>query len=282
MIRGRLRRLARPAAAETITFDMTGETFDAFADEPPLNDGDVMDDVLAAIHALLDRYHRAYATFPLPSLVLSHHIYSIVSNRTTVDQRVHELRQDGTLMVLHINLPGPNVSALLLTSDYVAFMIERSKQSRAARMFSKIIGRLSMKSTITKGDIYTEMRAQFTRRGREPPADAVLDKDIVQLVHLGFLVATVEMTSERFYFSLPRLGALITVLHHGRRGLKALLQRAPYQEMTEHDVLKRKIKNSPFAMTYHILEMAHIGLLDRVPTSTSFLLKYVDPKDVKS
>ncbi|KDO17441.1 hypothetical protein SPRG_22382 [Saprolegnia parasitica CBS 223.65] len=277
MLRGRLRQLARAAPADA-PLDM--EAMDTTEDDAlDAIAGDVMDDTLAAIHMLLGRYHRAYATFPLPSLVLAHHIYSVVPNRTLVDRRVHELRMDGTLLMLHVNLPGPNVHALLLTHDYTAFLLDQSRGSRGARMFAKILPRLSMHSTLAKSTLYAEMRAQFTRRGRPPPPDAALNKDIAHLVHLGFLVATVEMAVDRYYFSLPRLGALISALHVGRRTVRMLLQRAPYREMTEHDVLKRKVKSSPFGMSYHVLEMAHAGLVARVPTATSFLLKYTDPAD---
>ncbi|OQR89360.1 hypothetical protein THRCLA_09777 [Thraustotheca clavata] len=241
---------------------------------------DIMDDTLAAVHTLLERYHRAFATVPLPSLVISHHMYGCnrFSNRTVVDQRVHQLRQDGILMTLQISLPGQSVSALILTNDYIAFMLEKSKRLRAARMFAKILKRVSMKSSISKSDILAEMRQEFVSRGRKPPSDETLSKDIVHLVQMGFLITTIELTIERYTFTLPRLGALKVALYNGRRTIKVLLKRAQYQEMTQHDLVKRKVKGSPFNMEYHILEMTHTGLLERVRTSTSYLLKYIDPK----
>ncbi|RHY89095.1 hypothetical protein DYB37_007676 [Aphanomyces astaci] len=53
------------------------------------------------------------------------------------------MRTNGLIMTLRISLPGPHATAIMLTSDYIAFMLQYTKQHRATRIFAKVLRQLT-------------------------------------------------------------------------------------------------------------------------------------------
>ncbi|ETV76220.1 hypothetical protein, variant [Aphanomyces astaci] len=237
-----------------------------------VNDDAVMDDTLAAIHVLLSRYHAEFASVGLPSLVLWHQIYCLVDNRTAVDQSIQRMRTNGLILTLRISLPGPHATAIMLTSDYIAFMLQYTKQHRATRIFAKVLRQLTKSPVVAATAFMDAVQALFRSRNRPPPPTSMLDLDLTHLVQRGFLVATTNLEVKQFYFSLPRLGMIITGVARARSALTSLLKRQPYKQMLEVDMRKKKLTCSCLSMDFHILDMAGAALVGRVPSSQTFVL----------
>ncbi|ETV95375.1 hypothetical protein, variant 2 [Aphanomyces invadans] len=241
-----------------------------------------MDDTLAAIHVLLSRYHAEFAAMNLPSLVLWHQLYSLVENRTAVDQSVQRMRNSGLIMTLRISLPGPHAMAILLTSDYIAFMLQYTKQHRATRVFAKALPQLTKSPILTASGFVDAVESLFRSRQRTPPSSSVLEQDLTHLVQSRFLVASTNLEAKQFYFTLPRLGMVITGIARARKALTNLLKRQPYHELVEVDVRKKKLTCSRLGMDFHILDMAGAALFIRIPTAQSFILKLDDSTDIST
>ncbi|KAF0714227.1 Aste57867_3942 [Aphanomyces stellatus] len=276
--RKRRRLLPPPPAADGAKSAETHEALDTI-DDDVLDDGVVMNDTLAAIHLLLGRHHSGFAAIGLPSLVLWHQIYSIVPNRTVVDQSVYRMRNDGLLMTMRIALPGPPATAILLTSDYIAFMLQYTVQHSATRVFAKALPQLSKSLTISKNDIYDAIQLLFVSRKRPIPSTAVLEKSLTHLVQSGFLIATTDLTAQLYSFSLPRLGLFITSVARARVAIQSILKRTQYKQMPQVDLKKRKLTCSSLSMDFHLLDMEGVHLVKRLPSSQTFVVCLLNDDD---
>ncbi|ETV95374.1 hypothetical protein, variant 1 [Aphanomyces invadans] len=281
MLRHKRRRLMSASGESTSRrVDSGEEPLDTFHEHA--NTDEIMDDTLAAIHVLLSRYHAEFAAMNLPSLVLWHQLYSLVENRTAVDQSVQRMRNSGLIMTLRISLPGPHAMAILLTSDYIAFMLQYTKQHRATRVFAKALPQLTKSPILTASGFVDAVESLFRSRQRTPPSSSVLEQDLTHLVQSRFLVASTNLEAKQFYFTLPRLGMVITGIARARKALTNLLKRQPYHELVEVDVRKKKLTCSRLGMDFHILDMAGAALFIRIPTAQSFILKLDDSTDIST
>ncbi|ETV95373.1 hypothetical protein H310_11258 [Aphanomyces invadans] len=223
MLRHKRRRLMSASGESTSRrVDSGEEPLDTFHEHA--NTDEIMDDTLAAIHVLLSRYHAEFAAMNLPSLVLWHQLYSLVENRTAVDQSVQRMRNSGLIMTLRISLPGPHAMAILLTSDYIAFMLQYTKQHRATRVFAKALPQLTKSPILTASGFVDAVESLFRSRQRTPPSSSVLEQDLTHLVQSRFLVASTNLEAKQFYFTLPRLGMVITGIARARKALTNLLK----------------------------------------------------------
>ncbi|KAH9094524.1 hypothetical protein LEN26_018267 [Aphanomyces euteiches] len=263
MLRRKRRRLI-PTANSTEKSAATDETFDTL-DEHTVDDGGVMDDTLAAIHLLLGRYHSGFTAMKLPSLVFWHQLY------------IYRMRNEGLIMTLRITLQGPPATAILLTKDYIAYMLQYSEQHRATRIFAKGLPSLTSTPTVSKAAIVDAIQQLFHSKKRPPLPATVLDEDIRHLVQAGFLVTTTALDAQEEYsFGLPRLGLFITSVVKARAAITALLNRAQYKEMLEVDMKKRKLTCSRLPMDFHLLDMEGVDLIRRLVSGSTCVVRLGD------
>ncbi|CAK4086435.1 unnamed protein product, partial [Aphanomyces euteiches] len=203
--------------------------------------------------------------------------YHIVSNRTAVDQSIYRMRNEGLIMTLRITLQGPPATAILLTKDYIAYMLQYSEQHRATRIFAKGLPSLTSTPTVSKAAIVDAIQQLFHSKKRPPLPATVLDEDIRHLVQAGFLVTTTALDAQEEYsFGLPRLGLFITSVVKARAAITALLNRAQYKEMLEVDMKKRKLTCSRLPMDFHLLDMEGVDLIRRLVSGSTCVVRLGD------
>ncbi|ETV76219.1 hypothetical protein H257_09721 [Aphanomyces astaci] len=260
-----------------------------------VNDDAVMDDTLAAIHVLLSRYHAEFASVGLPSLVLWHQIYCLVDNRTAVDQSIQRMRTNGLILTLRISLPGGAVrrsarhrhhvnvrlhcvyAAIHQTTPCHAYLCQSASSTHkvACRRRHSLYGRRPSALSIAEPAATAYLNAGPRPHVPHPPTFVAKSERVYVCSHLvqrGFLVATTNLEVKQFYFSLPRLGMIITGVARARSALTSLLKRQPYKQMLEVDMRKKKLTCSCLSMDFHILDMAGAALVGRVPSSQTFVL----------
>ena len=90
-------------------------------EQAPIAVEDVPSDVEVAIRVLRERFSsHLRIERGVPPLLLVHQLYSLVANRTEVDQELDRLKRRNAVRVVRLMLSGTDEFAVVLTEDFEA------------------------------------------------------------------------------------------------------------------------------------------------------------------
>ncbi|CAI5732689.1 unnamed protein product [Peronospora destructor] len=248
---------------------------------------DLIDDTMASIELLLNRNANGYAALGLPSLVVWHQLYSILPNRTFVDQNVHRLRTRGQLITFKIP-SGTDDVAILRTEDYISEVdkyenvfreqLRQHPQDKAISCklnaivsFKQVVASITSLSTAPLKVLISKLSesGNFT-------TDQEIRAVVVQIQRLGFLLPTTRLDDEAYSFSVPGIGKFISAIKKTRMLILSTLKRAKYKEMQEQQLKKVKLKHSRFQLEFHLADMDGCGLIRRIKVTSGVLVSLAD------
>jgi hypothetical protein len=229
------------------------------------NDVDVPYDSVSAFEAIV-RQVSTTSGFPLaiPGCFL-HQIYSIISDKTIVNQDLQEMRRKGELRQLHV--------------EHCGILIVREKDYRS------LVGTLLNSANLDRENAELEAKVldKFIHLVLPQARDLAISKARLEellglgsdrtimlvLQRLGFIVfqthgPNVDFVDTSYWFSLPNMGVLITEIEQGRKELVNIIQKQkPHKEifLSKLQAKHRKLKGSSLSLEYHLKDAIGMGII---------------------
>ena len=261
--------------AATATADASFEDEDAPADEA------LPSDALVAINYLRAQFPKDAGVAPF---CLKTQLYCVLTDRTITDRELDELRHANA--VRYFKLPaGSDECAIMLTSDYAAAG-EACRPAAAAagtpppllRTFAWFCERVLPRCT----DPAIPHERLIELLSSDPSGGA--QRERANERHLGLLLQHCCLTRQvptgagrgavgGYVFCMPGAGAAVKGVDAGRREILAALRRRKYPEMLEAELEKRKLRQSPLGMRWHVRDMLGGGALVRTSTTVGALIR---------
>ncbi|CAI5721581.1 hypothetical protein KXD40_004654 [Peronospora effusa] len=248
---------------------------------------DLIDDTMASIQLLLNRNANGYAALGLPPLIVWHQLYSILPNRTFVDQNVHRLRTRGQLITFKIP-SGIDDVAILRTEDYIAevdkyenvFREQLRQHPQDNAISCKLNAIISFKQVLASITSLSTAPLKVLISTLSKSGSFMDDQEIRavvgQIQRLGFLLPTTRLDDEAYFFSVPGIGKLISAIKKTRMLILSTLKRAKYKEMQEQQLKKVKLRHSRFQLEFHLADMDGCGLIRRTRVTSGVLVSLAD------
>ena len=105
---------------------------------------------------------------------------------------------------------------------------------------------------------------------------SAVDTMLAQLMHGGLLTRQLAEGCG-FWISIPNVGGVVRQLVGGRRDIRTLLSKRPYQEMLQSSLEKLQLRSSKLGWRFHIREAIGGGTLTTAPTVLGPVLRIGRP-----
>ncbi|PSC67391.1 Serine threonine-kinase 19 [Micractinium conductrix] len=285
-----------PPAGEADAFEAAAAELDCDADELP-------NDTLAALQLLKSRFPPEARVLPFATRA---QLYSLLSDRTTADRQLEELRRRNAVRLLQLPTSGrgDEQHAIMLTSDYEA-ALRGCQQDLAGsatngggggsgpspaivfEWFARRVLPVCTDTMVTHGDLVALLSGARvgagSARSSGPAAAAaaratgaggggVTEAHVSLLLNRGFLTRHTA-SADSYLFSMPSAGAAVRSVAAGRQEILSLLQRRRHPEVLESELEKKKLQRSVLGVRWHVADMAGGGVLLRLPTAVGPLLR---------
>ncbi|KAG6595779.1 Serine-threonine protein kinase 19 [Phytophthora cinnamomi] len=244
---------------------------------------ELIDDTMASIQLLLNRNADSFAAIGLPPVVVWHQLYTILPNRTFVDQNVHRLRNEGNLVTFKIP-SGAEDTSILRAEDYLAEVAKYQRVFRkqllqhpedeaissklsALTAFAQALPLLAPLSTVPLKALIAKVRETGSSAD-----DQQIRAMVGRIQRLGFLLPTTRLDDEAYSFSIPGIGKLVSAIKKTRTQVLGTLKRMKYKEMHEQQLKKAKLKHSSFPLEFHLADMEGCGLIRRTKVTSGVLV----------
>ncbi|KAM9391400.1 inactive serine/threonine-protein kinase 19-like isoform 4-T4 [Pholidichthys leucotaenia] len=100
------------------------------------------------------------------------------------------------------------------------------------------------------------------------------DSEITQLVKSGVLTVR---DAGSWWLSIPNSGKFTKYLIKGRKAVLSMVKKSKYGEVLQADIEERRTTSQvKFHMKYHIHDIIGAELVERIPTTSGTLLRFVD------
>ncbi|CAH0513599.1 unnamed protein product [Peronospora belbahrii] len=223
----------------------------------------------------------------LPPLIIWHQLYSILPNRTFVDQNVHRLRKRGQLITFKIST-GTDDVVILRTEDYVTQMEKYERVFREqlcqhsedkailCKLNAMVAFRQALAPITSLSTAPLKVFISTISESGEYENDQEVQAVVRQIQRLGFLIPTTRLDDEAFFFSVPGIGKLISAIKKTRTLILGTLKRVKYKEVLEQQLKKIKLKHSRFQLEFHLADMEGCGLIRRTKVTSGILVTLND------
>lgn len=226
------------------------------------SDDDGPTDIKSTVEYLMTLFPRKLFNDALPQIVLKHQLYSLISDKTSVDKGVNKLREQGDLLMFQLGFDS-EAFGLVFASDFktkvLAAQDGRDTQETVQRFLNRVVSSCTDLS-FSKDQMLHDFL--FT------------DAEITQLVKSGVLTVR---DAGSWWLSIPNSGKFTKYFIQGRKAVLNMVRKSKYNEVLKSDLEDRKTPSQvKFHMKYHIHDIVGAELVESIPTTTGTLLRYVD------
>eukprot|EP00048_Salpingoeca_helianthica_P001513 m.49766 g.49766 ORF g.49766 m.49766 type:complete len:258 (-) comp11517_c0_seq2:64-837(-) len=185
-----------------------------------------------------------------PRAVLKHQLYTVLTNRTTVDRRVEELVAEHKIFEFMFD-ESRHETWLMMRDDYHALVHRAAAaQPQVGQAFLQYLDSQKAPLFIQQGSI----------------AD-VEDKTLMQMGLLTLRDATTG------WVRVPGMGALVSAVRDTRTELLRAISLSKYKEVLEPTILKRKLRKTVLPAAFHIADLVGGDYVIAVPSASGRLLR---------
>ncbi|XP_061475420.1 inactive serine/threonine-protein kinase 19 isoform X2 [Rhineura floridana] len=204
--------------------------------------------VESAVQYLTSLFPRKLFEDSLPPLVLRHQIYSLVKDRTTVDRRLNQLKDEGRIQMFQHGFDADTV-VVAFTDSYKSKVLEFVSGKDFARTVRKFLD-----SVLTScPDISFDKKRML---GEFRFSDA----EITQLVNAGVLTVR---DAGSWWLAVPGAGRFVKCFIKGRKAVLSMIQKAKYKEVLLSNLQNRRAPSAvKLGLPYHIHDLIGAQLVD--------------------
>eukprot|EP00026_Physarum_polycephalum_P013777 Phypoly_transcript_14217.p1 GENE.Phypoly_transcript_14217~~Phypoly_transcript_14217.p1 ORF type:complete len:271 (+),score=41.32 Phypoly_transcript_14217:141-953(+) len=255
--------------------------------KPQLQVDSIVDDDLLEAASISDTQvglSAGLASFPktvfpnTPPIVLVSQLYSSVTNRTDVDRELDNLKREGSIRVFKL-LSGKNDYAVVTREDYIAsirkFADYKSEQEIKPSVFEKFIENVlpNYNDVQIHKTKLLELLFGTSKSSSGEITDSQKDGALTTLVNASLLLV---YGVDNFWFCIPNAGLFVASLVKGRKEIISVLKRQKFKELLLSDLQKKKLRYSSLSMDFLVKDMNGLNIIERVPTTTGFLIRLID------
>ncbi|XP_056106521.1 serine/threonine-protein kinase 19-like isoform X4 [Rhinichthys klamathensis goyatoka] len=219
-------------------------------------------DIRSSLQNLMTLFSRKLFNDSLPPVVLKHQLYSLHSDRTSVDKQLNELRASGELLMFQLGFDS-EAFALVFAEDYRAKVLQGEAGRETLETVEKFLDKLipgCSDLSFNKEKMLKEFL--FT------------DSEITQLVKSGVLTVR---DAGSWWLSIPNSGKFIKYFIKGRKAVLGMVKKSKYSEILKTELEgRRTTSHVKFQMKYHIHDIVGAELVECIQTTSGTVLRYVD------
>ncbi|CAM8925558.1 unnamed protein product [Rhodiola kirilowii] len=201
--------------------------------------------------------------------ILRSQLYSSLQDRTQVDRELEMLKQDNMLRIFKLNT-GQDDDAIMFMDDYMnqigravkKLELKNEDEIKVFDLFKTHVVYSKLEPSIG----HDELLSLLSNGGR------VNDDSISLLINAGLLTRKL-IDPNLYWFAIPNIGAILKGLSQGRKELLSLLNRTKYKEMMQATLEKKRLRNSPMDMRFHLRDLIGSGLLKTAQTATGIVVR---------
>ncbi|KAJ6653461.1 hypothetical protein lerEdw1_009215 [Lerista edwardsae] len=246
--------------------------------------------VESALQYLASLFPRKLFEDSLPPLVLRHQIYSLVKDRTTVDRRLNQLKDEGRIRMFQHGFDADSV-AVAFTDNYkakVSVGLGRLWVQQRCRSPGKMVTALSSRLQVLEfasGKEFARTVKKFLDSVVSSCPDISFDKrrilkdfgfrdtEITELVNAGVLTVR---DAGSWWLAVPGAGRFVKCFIQGRKAVLNMIEKAKYKEVLLSDLQNRRAPSVKLGLSYHIHDIIGAQLVDCVPTTSGTILRLAD------
>ena len=258
---------AATAASTATAATAASEYSDDEDDLQALRRATQISDTHAAIRSLLSDFPAEGGLSPF-SVVLKHQIYTIVTNRSSVEKELDHLIQEKVVRRFD-SATGRSECFICLNDDYVKYMTEWSsaehtKKNPLATLIQTFcdLALLNKSISITRADLELEL------------GTTDIDDLVRLLTSQGFLtIQTQRLNVECYLFSIPLIGRVVKNVLMGRKEILGVLKRKKFRELLQSKLLALPLKTSCMRTSSIIRDLVGNGTVISTPTTSGPLIR---------
>ncbi|CAL8306459.1 unnamed protein product [Merluccius merluccius] len=219
-------------------------------------------DIKSTLLDLMTLFPRKMFNDTLPQIVLKHQLYSIYDDKTRVDRQLSELREQGELLMFQLGFDS-EAFGLVFTSDYKAKVLASQEGEDTRPTVERFLERVSPACTDLSFN-KDKMLKDFL----------FTDSQITQLVKSGVLTVR---DAGSWWLAIPNSGKFTKYFIQGRKAVLTMIKKSKYSEVLKEQ-LEERLPNAQvkFQIKYHIHDIVGAELVQRIPTTSGTLLRFVD------
>ncbi|KAK7174123.1 hypothetical protein R3I93_001337 [Phoxinus phoxinus] len=219
-------------------------------------------DIRSSLQKLMTLFSRKLFNDSLPPVVLKHQLYSLHSDKTSVDKQLNELRASGELLMFQLGFDS-EAFALVFAEDYRAKVLQGEAGRETLETVEKFLDKLipgCSDLSFNKEKMLKEFL--FT------------DSEITRLVKSGVLTVR---DAGSWWLSIPNSGKFIKYFIKGRKAVLGMVKKSRYGEILKTELEgRRTTSHVKFQMKYHVHDIVGAELVECIQTTSGTLLRYVD------
>ncbi|XP_048758277.1 serine/threonine-protein kinase 19-like [Ostrea edulis] len=199
----------------------------------------------------------------LPVVIVKHQMYSLMTDRTTVDKHLNDLKLANEIKMFKLGAELDDY-CIVFTADYRdhvrRVMAELSISKNVCNKFVNTVIRKYTDVCINKDTLMNDFN--FT------------DSEITQLVKASVL--TVRGVGN-WWIALPNAGIFMKCFLRGRKAMLTMIRKCKYREILQNDLEQRKWpKLCKLGLQYHMHEAIGADLIKCIQTTSGQLLRLKD------
>ena len=232
-------------------------------------------DILTVFGYLSQLYALYRKAEDLPTIVMKHQFYSVIGNRTNVDQTIASLQVSGKVRVFKTSL-GTDQFCTMLTSDYVDYVrmisnlptdtnsIESVDMNDKVRI--KVLLKFLEEFIPNYSDIYVSLKVLNAKY-------KFVDSHITLLIKAGVLTSK---DAGCWWLAIPNVGKFLKTLRKGRGHTLQTIKRSKYKELSVKNLLARKPPSSiKLGWHFHIHDLIGADIISSIKSTNGVILRVV-------
>jgi len=224
--------------------------------------GERINEPLAAIDHLLSLFPKEQ--LKLPPIIYSHQIYSLVKNRTKVDQVIRQLREQNKIKSFKIDTKTEDTLLCYTQNliDYIKALYINEGQTKAIKdLIQKFAEEIISKPSELS---YSKSELMIDHNFK--------DSDISLLIKYGLL--TIKDASN-WWISIPNIGTFRRLTIEGRSILKLIIRKKKFHEININELVERDLKKcKTLGIMYHCHDIIGNESVQKIDSPMGFLMRY--------
>ena len=212
-------------------------------------------DTLAAVQLLKREFPNFNNLTPIP-VMLEHHIYSIITDRTMGMKELDQLISENILKKLYISTREDDTAIIFvedykkLINDIIKKVITKSNQVQKVMTLKVYLNEFNHFANLSITLLELEEIYNMKRNNINHIQAAKYLKEEGLLVKRCILEGSVS-----FWIAIPGIGKFCKHLVEGRKKICCIIRKLPFREILETDLIQRNIRNVDMNIRFYIRDL---------------------------
>lgn len=192
----------------------------------------------------------------LPAIILKHQVYSLITNKTLVDNELNELKLKGDIRCFHLGMEADDI-CIVFKEDFKHHVERANNGNAVVDKFMRTLFERTSDLSLSKDTLLKDFITK--------------ESDITEIMKAGLLTAR-DVGS--WWLAIPRAGEFMKCYIRGRKATLLMIRKSKYSEILQQELETRKLpKVAKLGMLYHIHDIVGAELVTCINTTSGKLLR---------